>query len=292
MRKQLLIAAVVFCIVFAFVAQVNWPPSDRSFARFDRPAHENFGLSNLSRAISLAFFGSTIPSFAFLSVVAAWCAYRHRFPPFVLCTAFVLLFFAEVYGYLWHSGALTIVVITALWIAWPRKEKAEKRPRFEGALYALVLLGLSCLFAIQIYWTARTLAMDYSRPYSGSLDAANFLHSVGADVSDTCGFGFHAVAVQPYFRESIYQNWPKGEAFWRLEKANRNDQNCYGAKWVVISRSGKFGDFAAANKVFNQQDRSLRSLGYLPAHVSPGTMFFEGREVEPADFVVYRLKTN
>jgi hypothetical protein len=285
-RKQLLFAAVVFCLVVAFVAFVNWPPSDRSFARFDRPANQDFGLSNLPREISIGLFGSTIPSIVFLVAVGVWCAYRRRFLPFAISMAFVLFFFTKVYGYLWHSGALTVTVITALWIAWPREEKARKHPRFEGALNALVLLGLAGLFAVQIYWTARTLAMDYSRPYSGSLDAANFLHSVGADAATACGFDFHSVAVQPYFRESIYQNWPKGEGFWRLEMGNRNDLNCNWAKWIVVTRSG---NFVVANRVFYQQDRSLRSLGYIPVHVSPGSMFFEGRETEPTDFIIYKL---
>jgi fumarate reductase subunit D len=159
-RKQLLIAAVVFSIVLAFVAFVNWPPSDRSFARFDRPADENFGLSNLPREISAALFGSFIPSAALLLVVGAYSAYRHRFLTFVLPTAFVLVFFTKVYGYLWHSGALTVIVITALWIAWPREEKAIARPRLQTVLNALVLLGLAGLVAVQICWTARTLVLQ------------------------------------------------------------------------------------------------------------------------------------
>ena len=55
---------------------------------------------------------------------------------------------------------------------------------------------------------------------------------------------------------------------------------------IAITRSG---NFAVANRVFPQQDRSLRSLGYIPVHVSKGSMFFEGREVEPTDFIIYRL---
>ena len=36
-RKRLIVAAIVFGIVIAFVAQVNWPPADHTFARLDRP---------------------------------------------------------------------------------------------------------------------------------------------------------------------------------------------------------------------------------------------------------------
>lgn len=284
-RKKMIAALVVFGIVLALVARVNWPPADRSFARLDRPASEgNFGLAALPRYISVAYFGSLVPSAAFLAVVGAWCACRRRLLPFVLPTTFILAFFFRVYVHVWHTGALAVAAIVALWIAWP--SPAKWSPKLERALNALVLVGLTGLFAVHIYWTARTLAMDYSRPYSGSLDAANFLRAVGANASSTCGFNFHSVAVQPYFQESVFKNWPHGEAFWRLDLANRTNESCYGAKWVVLA---KCCSFEKAKQGFYQQDLSLRSFGYVPVHVSKGSLFFEGREIEPTDFVIYEL---
>ena len=281
-RKQLLRAALVFCIVIAFVARVNWPPSDRYFARFDRPANENFGLSVLPAVISNAFFGSLVPSIAFLLVVGGWCAYRRRFLPFALPTVLLLLLFTKVYANYWHCGVLTLIVLTALWIAWPMHPNEARGP--ERVLYALVLFGVISLSVVQVYWSAKTLAMDYSGAYSGSLDAANYLRSVGADASSSCGFTYNSVAVQPYFHESIFGNWPHGESFWRSEMANRVDRNCHHAKWLVGSSS----TFEDAAELFSS-DRQVRSQGYVLVHISRGAIFFEGREVAPADFVIYRL---
>jgi len=283
-RKQLLGAAIVFCIVIAFVARVNWPPSDRYFARFDRPANENFGLAVLPAVISNAFFGSIVPSIAFLLVVGGWCACRRRFLPFALPTVLLLLLFTKVYANYWHCGVLTLIVLTALWIAWPMHPNEARGP--ERVLYALVLFGVISLSVVQVYWSARTLAMDYSGPYSGSLDAANYLRSVGADASSTCGFDYNSVAVQPYFRESIFGNFPHGESFWRSEISNTVDQSCHNAQWLVGPIAGPPGK---AEQDFSQADRLVRSLGYVPVHVSKGSMFFEGREVAPTDFVIYRL---
>ena len=159
-----------------------------------------------------------------------------------------------------------------------------RRP--ERVLYALVLLGVISLSVVQIYWSAKTLAMDYSGAYSGSLDAANYLRSVGADASSTCGFDYNSVAVQPYFRESIFGNYPHGESFWRSETSNSVDQSCHNATWLVGPIAGPPGK---AEQDFAQADRLVRSLGYLPVHVSKGSMFFEGRVVAPTDFVIYRL---
>lgn len=287
-RKRLIGAALVFAIVVACIAMVNWPPADRSNPRVDRPTSVRyFGVGILPGVLSVAFVGSPVPSMAILAVVAAWCACRGRLLPLVLPTALLMAFFVKVYGSVWHCGALTMIVVAALWIAWPCQTIGLLK--FQGALKALVLVGLAGLCAVQIYWTASTLSRDYSGAYSGSLDAANFLHAVGADPSSTCGFGFNSVALQPYFPANIYQNWPKGEGFWRFETGNRVNENCHGAKWVVLPRCCTFG---SAKQPFYENDRLLRSLGYVPVHLSKGTLFFEAGEVEPADFVIYRLPSD
>lgn len=285
-RKSLIGAAIVFAMVVAFIAMVNWPPADRTNARVDRPASVRyFGLDILPAVLSVAFFGSPIPSMAILLAVGALCACRGRLLPLVLPTAVLLAFFVKVYASVWHCGTLTMIAVAALWIAWPCKERAGLR--FQSALKTLVLVGLAGLFAIQIYWSARTLSRDYGGAYSGSLDAANFLRSVGADRTTTCGFGFNSVALQPYFPESIYQNWPNGEGFWRFETANRDNESCHGAGWVVLPLCCTFD---RAKQPFYENDRLLRSLGYVPVHISKGTIFFEDSEVEPTDFIIYRLQ--
>ena len=147
-----------------------------------------------------------------------------------------------------------------------------------------MLVDVAGFLAVNLYWTTRTIAMDYSGSYSGSADAANFLRSVGANRNSTCGFGFHGTAVQPYFKESIFRNWPDGESFWRFEKGNHSDDDCYGATWVVGSICCTY---EMKKQSFWANDRMLREHGYFPVHVSRGAMFFEGRNVEPTDFVIY-----
>lgn len=93
-------------------------------------------------------------------------------------------------------------------------------------------------------------------------------------------------ALQPYFRGSIFKNWPHGESFWRFELANRVDQSCYGAKWVVLPICCTFD---SAKRAFYRNDRTLRSFGCVPVHISKGSMFFAGRQPEPTNFVIYHL---
>lgn len=283
-RKRLVAAALAFVVVLAFVAFVNWPPADRSNAPSVRlPDDPTFGFKFIPRDISLAYLGSILPSAAFVLALGVWCVCRGRLLPFLLPTTLVIAFFVKVYANLWHCGALTLIVVVALWIAWPMEGKCS--PTLQRAVNVPLLVGLVAMMSIQIYWTAHTVMMDYSRPYSGSLDAANFLRSVGANRDSTCGFGFHSVAVQAYFGESIFKNWPDGESFWRFELGNRNNQNCQDPEWLVMPICCSFDQ---SRRDFTAQDRYFRSSGYSPVHFSPGSMFFEGREAEPTDFVIYR----
>jgi len=103
------------------------------------------------------------------------------------------------------------------------------------------------------------------------------------DATSTCGVSFYSVAVQPYFRENIYKNFPPGEAFWRFEKKSLS-QSCSGARWIVLPTCCTFD---SAKQQFDQDDRYLRSVGYVPVHISKGSIFFEGREVSLNDFVIY-----
>ncbi len=199
---------------------------------------------------------------------------------------FVLAFYVIVYVYSWQVGALPLAAMAGLWIAWraPTTSPTKQAPY----LHWLLLLGLACFFAVNTLWTARTVEMDYFQPYSGSKDAAEFLRSVGANADSTCGYDFLNVAVQAYFPRGVFMNWPPGESFWRWERANHTNSNCRpGARWVVLPR---FSKKAASAEVFDHTDRSLRSRGYVPVRVSKGTLFFEGQEKDPADFVVYELK--
>jgi len=286
-RRRLIAAAVGFGLVLALVARTNWPPADRTLARTDRQARAgytagNFGFAAVPDEIAVAFLGSPIPSMAFLALVGVWCAFRRRFLAFALPLLCLLAFFVKVYGSLWHCGALTLIAVAACWIAWPFE--ASGGSKLSRGLNVLMVIGLAGFFAIQIYWAGRTFYMDYSRPYSGSADAATFLHSVGADRNSTCGFGFHSVALQPYFPHGVYKNWPNGESFWRFEEQYNVDDKCYGAKWIVAPICCSF---RPEDQHFLENDRAFRSFGYAPVHVSRGAMFFEGHEAEPTDFVIY-----
>ena len=286
-RKQILAAAIVFGLVLALIARVNWPPADRTVATAERRAAAgetggNFGFRALPSEIATAFFGSPIPSAALLIVVGAWCVFRRRTLVLLLPLLFLLAFFVKVYGSMWHCGAFVLIIVAALWIAWPLP--IRRVGNVGWVLNALMLAGAVAFFALNFNWTVRTFARDYSWPYSGSSDAASFLQSVGANRSSTCGFGFHAVALQPYFQKGIFMNWPEGEAFWRQEKGNQSDEDCHGAKWVVVPICCTF---EVSKQSIWANDGMLRSHGYFPAHVSRGAMFFEGRGVEPTDFVIY-----
>jgi hypothetical protein len=111
-----------------------------------------------------------------------------------------------------------------------------------------------------------------------------YLQSVGATRDSICGLGFHTVALQPYFPHSIYTNWPEGESFWRFEKGNHSGEKCVDPAWAILPICCG----AEEKRSFPLKDRYIRSLGYIPVHFSPGSLFFEGQQAEPTEFVIYR----
>ena len=73
---------------------------------------------------------------------------------------------------------------------------------------------------------ARSIAMDYSRPYSSSLDRANYLRPVGATRDATCGADFHGVGLQPYFRRACSRTGPRRSRFWRSREQSQQSALC------------------------------------------------------------------
>jgi hypothetical protein len=41
-------------------------------------------------------------------------------------------------------------------------------PKLQAGINVPLIVGVATLLGIQIYWTARSVAMDYSRPYSAA----------------------------------------------------------------------------------------------------------------------------
>jgi hypothetical protein len=160
----------------------------------------------LVSVVSGAFLGYAIPSFAFLLLAAAWCAWRKQWVAYVLPVAALIAFYIVVHGYSHHHGTVTIAALTGIWIAWPGKqERATFSER--DALMLKAMEGVLLVFCASQIWDAGVVIKnEYRYPYSGAGDAASYLIAQGAERAPILGFLYGISGVQPYFDHNIFAN--------------------------------------------------------------------------------------
>ncbi len=165
-------------------------------------------MRKLTAIVSGAFLDYWIPSAAFLILTGLWCYTRKRFWLYFLPVTLLLGLYSVVHGYPHHHGTVFIAVITALWIAWPTGKEAASFGKRDRALAMGITALMLCLVAVNMWDALVVIHREYLYPYSGSLDAARYLKTVGADHGDIFGYLFGITAIQAYFDHNIVGNIP------------------------------------------------------------------------------------
>ncbi len=271
-----LLASLVLFLVFTTI----WPSTNlfMMLRPADDPTH---GIGVLGRAISQAFVGNRVLSVAFLLIVAGWTLFRRKPLVLILPVVSLLVFFVMIYFSPWHSGFLTITVVTAVWITWPGSVERDS-----GSMKWLTR-GIAVVFlvfcAVQIKWTYDTIRLDYRGPYSGSADAAVFLKQAGARTDNTCGVDYSSIAVQPYFDRNIFLNYggPEAHTFWDWRGVT---PQCNGrVEWIVVGLPATVPESLSEA----WYARRLTDKGFFLVHRSPGEMYFEGKRLETGTYLIY-----
>jgi len=200
-RRKLLACAAILLAFYAFSIWTAKPPHDIAFKTSPGPFFISLALRlvELSRPIGLA-----IP---FWIAIAVWFASR-RVLLYLLPAAFCAGFCAVVYGNWWHVGLLYPLLISLLWITWPRLVEASSRASRWGNA------ALAAMFGLQILWAGYALAFDHFHAFSPDPAAAAFLRPfvnhgdtialTYADADSTNAFD--GTGILPYFDHNIYIN--------------------------------------------------------------------------------------
>jgi hypothetical protein len=210
-RRELAGASLVYWLIIIFFVVSAWPAKDVAFA-------EHRGFSNLGllpvvakTTFAAAFTGYWVVSAAviLLSLPLLWRGGGWLF--FLLASVAFCLFGTIVYTQVWHSGVLFLAWLFAIWIS------AQKTPITRPALIALL-----AAIAFQCYWTASAIRYDWTRAYSGSLAAAQYLRQTGVPAGGIYAVGYSTTALEPYFAQNIYSNFHDGgnQGYWDWSKQN------------------------------------------------------------------------
>ena len=216
-RRRYWICIGVMAAVFVFIVIILRPTPDvgefaKSGAITNAPeelrALQPTKLTKLESVLSGSYLDYWAPSAFFFLFAGWWCFLRNRGLLFVLSTGLLIILYVAVHGYAHHHGTVFIATITALWIAWPRREELPRMDVLQRRLFLCMIGGLLSLSALNVWDAEVAMRNEYSYPYSGAEDAARYLRSVVANNEKIVGFLYGVVGVQAYFDHDILANIP------------------------------------------------------------------------------------
>lgn len=285
-RRRHLLSATIFCMTLVAIVAMVLPPSDCNSYAVGTKFTVAHAASIASSAISGALVGSEYVSVAITLLFAAWCLMRRRGAPFILPVGLMLALFAGVWAREWHYGTLLFAMVGGLWITWPTAIERSQFTKLLRASYVLITCVLILTFCFQLGWTRKTFLYARTHAFSGSLDAAEYLKSVGATRKRIFAKGFSTTAVLPYFQSNIFINEARSDrtSFWHWSRVNDETQKAdlflkVMPDFVIV---GSKTEEAAADR-----DEFLREAGYSLVHESIGEMYFKDRVQQPDSYRIY-----
>jgi hypothetical protein len=125
---------------------------------------------------------------------------------YLLTTAGLLALFAFRFFSIWHQGMLFALLILHAWLAWAspmRRSLGSVTDRWWPSITAGML---TLAAAVQVWWAAMAGWHDWEFPYSGSRDAAVYLHEHGLDRQRIHIFKFSTCATLLYLDRNPFAN--------------------------------------------------------------------------------------
>jgi len=290
-RHNFIICVGVMTLTFLFIAVILKPTADvAEFAPKDSVALQSqvSPAQKMVTAVCGAFLDSPLPSFAFLVLVGAWCAFRGRLLVFALPIVLLTALYGMVHGYAHHQGTIFIAAITALWIAWPtERERLGFDPLQRGATLGVTALIL-VLCQVNISDAAVAIEREYRYPYSGAEDAARYLKSVGADREPMFGYLFGVVAIQAYFDHNIFANLSTAYFHLGLQQKGTTlnvDEIERVRPLYIVAYS------IAPNELLKANGPVFTSLGYELVHFSDGYYLYKRGVYQRESYLIFRRAT-
>jgi hypothetical protein len=140
------------------------------------------------------------------------------------------------------------------------------------------------VIAVQCYWTYQSVRYDWRFPYSGSREAAMFLHARNIPPAELYAIGYACTGIQPYFARNIFGNFGEG-AFWDWSRRNHVNQDAahldsLRPKFVIVGYKGSYEQALWTSQV--------KDAGYSRIAHFEGNLFWKARILEPESYDLYQ----
>ena len=201
-----------------------------------------------------------------------------------ICVLFVFMFAVRFYSH--HAGIIYFLIIFGIISNY--EEIKSKTKNFDKLLVSSLILY--CVLSIQCS------VNDIYYNYSGSKQMAEYIKNNNYEEKEIAGFGFKAVALQPYFEKNLYYNFE--DTIYRWKKSNKDffiycnfenyDKTEFSEKPEYIVLEWDDSD----SKIKLIQQYILQSNIYEIEYKTEGNVFFKNSYCEREGYVLYKLKNN
>lgn len=283
------VAFLSFCAALAVVAFVVWPPPDSANVDDARTFGFLQHFAKVFSALGMAFCNIIPLSLVIAALLYLWSKARKVRAIWLIAVVGNAFVFGFLRGAAHHLGIMVLGAVAALWCGWPAKEEVITFSPAEVRWNQFATAALCVLFAYQTTWSWSAVRSDWSLPYSGARDAAQYLKSAGADRDSIDGFDYKIIAILPYFESNIFANVrprsgaPFLHSFSRMFRlrSTLSETTDLESKWVVVGTDG-----AAQTQV---AESIVERSGYALVHVSNGTAFSHSETLsERQTYLIFR----
>lgn len=125
---------------------------------------------------------------------------------YLLTTVGLLALFAFRFFSVWHQGMLFALLVMHAWLAWASPVRRRLDSMAERWWPAMATAALTVAAIVHVWWAAIAGWHDWEFPYSGSRDAAAYLHEHGIDQQRIHLFKFSTCAVLLYLDRNPFAN--------------------------------------------------------------------------------------
>jgi hypothetical protein len=277
-RRKICLLGAIYAVLTMLMAWSAWPAKDVLFAS-ERDYSFDHLLESTRETLGNAFTGEWISSLVVLVCCLPFLWRGRGLFVFLFPLGALLFFNAYVYANVWHEGMPFLAWLLAMWIAGD-----AAKPKW---IYVSGLCAMLTVVGVQGYWAFETTAFDWKSPYSGSRETARYLRENGIAKASLYGFGFGAVAVQPYFDRNIFPNFRNGQpsAYYDWSEAYRNFEGLEELKqtqpqYVLV------GYKDAGEHVLT--GRTVKKSGYRLIKHFDGDLYWHDDVLEPDAFDLYQ----
>jgi len=185
---------LAFALDTACIVAQLWPPAD-----IFGPPWEKMDQNRITTALSELVFQTVLPwpPVAGVVLIIAGCFFYTRgvLLSYLLSVAGLLALFIFRFYSVWHGGMLFALLILHTWLAWVSPVRRSISGVADRWWPMLTACALTFTAAVQVWWSAMASWHDWQFPYSGSREAAQYMHEHGIDRQRVHAFKFATCSV-------------------------------------------------------------------------------------------------